>query len=882
MSVKYTAESSTTQRDFNPYLLSSKYAGATRPIKIPLRFKNLKSKTKYKVFLQNDEGTRFEDITRFCIPFGKSIIDNNDVAFFDEFVSDNTGELFIQVKPFGTDNVSLDQSDWDKHWRYITTKTGAVDVGRKNFVIVESSRVAGATTDEKVKIFTGRSFPASLSTETEPKTRQRKVKQQLPFDFVQTFYVDPNKVDNSTTVDITDITLYFRNQPFRDQNKSNRKDPGVTVALVDIEDGVPVTDKQYEDSIVTKSWSFITPSSDASAQSVFTFRSPVTLEAGRFYGICVMFDDKDYILWQSRRGFVLVNSEEISPGPGKEHRGTLYERTNAQSTLADSSFDTVFTERKDSDLKFDIHVAEYDLNSDFDIEFVNINQEFLEISNTSNNWFAGENVYKDVANTETSVTANAGEFTVTGTNTTFKSTLSRDLKVILDDGNNKQVLKVARVVSNTEIQVTESSRFTMTSAGLKVTPIAEVDHYDLGSQLLFLKKSSATSSNFFDSGDNIIGVESNETATIVRVASFPISLFSTNFDLNLPNDYRVTGTYQLSEVNGNTVTINSNENDVNFFQPNYIQDYDAVISSRSLEAKNEATLFDQDEDPSTSDAKSLKLKLDFLYDGEESGSTSYRSPVIDMSHVSLATRQWRINNDATNEHTDNGNALSKHISKRLTLSEGQEAEDIRLIQNAYRPLGTDIKVYAKIINTEDPDSFDDKNWTELTRISGENQFSEKDNVSDYREYEYSFPTEIPTTDTLDGTVTLSNTAVVTGVGTTFTSDLSSGDVIKVYSPFFEDNYGFFSIVSVDSDTQLTLNEPTTDIDLTGTGFKIDTTETPHTAYLNPLNLNVVRYFGQNGESYDGYSSVAIKTVLLSEDSRLTPRVDDNRVVSVSA
>jgi hypothetical protein len=33
MSVKHTAETSTTKRDFNPYLLSSKYAGAKRPIK---------------------------------------------------------------------------------------------------------------------------------------------------------------------------------------------------------------------------------------------------------------------------------------------------------------------------------------------------------------------------------------------------------------------------------------------------------------------------------------------------------------------------------------------------------------------------------------------------------------------------------------------------------------------------------------------------------------------------------------------------------------------------------------------------------------------------------------------------------------------------------
>jgi hypothetical protein len=81
---------------------------------------------------------------------------------------------------------------------------------------------------------------------------------------------------------------------------------------------------------------------------------------------------------------------------------------------------------------------------------------------------------------------------------------------------------------------------------------------------------------------------------------------------------------------------------------------------------------------------------------------------------------------------------------------------------------------------------------------------------------------------------------------------------------------------------MTLNESITNTNIFGSGFKIDTVTTPQTGYLNPLNLNIVRYFGGDGDVFDGYSSVAIKTVLLSDDDLIVPAVDDYRVISVSA
>lgn len=890
---KYTGESSSTKRDINPFRIVNKNSSPKRVIKIPLRFSMLKSKTKYKVFIQNDDANEFEEITQFCTPYGKSIEDNKEVKIFDDFVSNDNGELYIMVKPYGTNNVSLDNSDWDKHWRFVNKKTGVADVGRKNFVIVEASRVQGADNrDLKTKVATGSISPIALSSETDPKTRQRKVNQQIRFNYIQTFFVDPNKVNNSQTIDLTDVTLYFRNKPFRDRNNSNRKNPGATLALIDVENGEPVPTRQYEDSITHVNWTYITPSTDATAQTIFTFKSPIRLETGRFYALAVSFEDDDYILWTSKTGHLLVNSQELSPGASDEHRGSLFERTNVDVIVNNNNFDKVFTEKSDRDLKFDIHAAQYDLQqaAESDIDLVNINQEFLRITDTTNKWHGSEFVYRNASPETGTVSVSATGLTLTGSGTLFESVLRRGMKVVLDDGTStvngtgRQVVTIATVLSNTEATIQTPAQLTMSGADLIKSPVAQVDHYDINSRLLFLKKSTATATDnlYFDVGDTIVGVDSDETATIEEVAAFPVSLFSTNFDLSLPNEYSVTGSYQLTEKDGNTLTIVSESDSagVNFFQPNYVRDYNAVIASRSLEAKNDGSLFDEDGNPDTPDGKSFRLKLDFDFEGE--GDFSYRSPMIDISHISLSTRQWSINSNTEGEHTNNGAALSKHISKRLSLSEGQVAEDVRVIQNAYRPNGTDIKVYAKILNNEDPEPFDDKNWTELQRISGNSLFSEKDDYYDYREFEYSFPSEIPVDTTLAGSVeTESGNAVIIGTGTTFTS-LSVGDVIKLYSPLFDSNYGFFSIQAIGSDTQLTLNEPITNNNIVGTGFKIDTVTTPKTAYLNPLNSNVVRYFGGEGESYDGYSIVAIKTILLSDDGLVVPRVDDNRIISVSA
>ena len=338
------------------------------------------------------------------------------------------------------------------------------------------------------------------------------------------------------------------------------------------------------------------------------------------------------------------------------------------------------------------------------------------------------------------------------------------------------------------------------------------------------------------------------------------------------NDFPSQTTYAL---NSETPTYKLNA-------PNHAP-YNAIILSKSIEALNSGNLYTANTAGTVGKSSVIKLRYNYKDSGDGRDYITYSAPTLNISQLNLVTHRWNINNDATNEHTNQGAALTKHISKSLTFKKDNAAEDVRVIANAWRPRGTDFKVYAKIINSLDPAPFDDKNWTELQRISGENLFSAENNKNDYKEYEFEIPTMPPSQDTVDGYITTSqDSTAITGIETNFTSLISAGDIIKLYSEEFPDNYQIFSVATVTNDTSLTLNEPVANVNIVGEGFKIDTLQTPYTAFKNPDNYGICRYYDEDGVPYDTYNEVVIKIVMLANSRSLVPRIDDYRVIGVSA
>jgi hypothetical protein len=70
------------------------------------------------------------------------------------------------------------------------------------------------------------------------------------------------------------------------------------------------------------------------------------------------------------------------------------------------------------------------------------------------------------------------------------------------------------------------------------------------------------------------------------------------------------------------------------------------------------------------------------------------------------------------------------------LAEGFDAGDLRVFLTAYKPNGTDIKVYYKVKASDDPDAFDDKNYVLMNQKTLSTQYSLADNLDDVIEYEF--------------------------------------------------------------------------------------------------------------------------------------------------
>jgi hypothetical protein len=116
------------------------------------------------------------------------------------------------------------------------------------------------------------------------------------------------------------------------------------------------------------------------------------------------------------------------------------------------------------------------------------------------------------------------------------------------------------------------------------------------------------------------------------------------------------------------------------------------------------------------------------------------APVIDIEKTNLTMINNRVNNDVTNEtNASGGNALARYITRTMTLEDGQDAEDLRVKLSAYKPIGTEIRVYYKILNKDDSDEFADRAWTLMEQTTVSSVYSSEKNEYDFKTFDYEVP-----------------------------------------------------------------------------------------------------------------------------------------------
>ena len=89
---------------------------------------------------------------------------------------------------------------------------------------------------------------------------------------------------------------------------------------------------------------------------------------------------------------------------------------------------------------------------------------------------------------------------------------------------------------------------------------------------------------------------------------------------------------------------------------------------------------------------------------------------------------------ANSEVSRGGNITAKYITRRVTLEEGFDAKDLRVYLNAYKPRGTNIHLYYKVLSQDDAENFDDKPYILMTQDTSSGLFSM--NEGDFKQYVY--------------------------------------------------------------------------------------------------------------------------------------------------
>jgi hypothetical protein len=699
------------------------------------------------------------------------------------------------------------------------------------------------------------------------------------FSLIQSFYADSEIVNRSGEVSLTSVSLYFKSKPSPTKNASGKANPGVSIAICRVRNDEPVISEVYADSIVRREYGEIFSFSDASSPTTFGFTTPLKLKTNEFYGIVVIFDDPAYELWINKQGDKLVGTNTPSPGSNIVKDGKLYLRNNSN----------IFRAISDTDLKFNVSVAKYVSNTT-SIIHTNKDYEFFDTNTTTGAFLGGEWVYKQSANATGNVAFTAGKNTITGIGTTFTSYNEGTRIVLHGNTSTRQVFTIQEVVNNTLMIVTSKIPFTNNNTKFAVTAVGRVYYKDNVIKKLFLVDSNANTTVKFAANDTVIGVDSGATANIVALNTFSMDRIKIRGDLSLPAAGRISNRWYSAIWNGSNYifnTTNSLNVQLNDTRNSNINRFDAFMLSRSLEVDNSNLFTNTD---LLIERKSLRVDTDISVNA--SNTNLYQSPTIDKGKIDMYVIQNKISNTFTttdansvvidSEVGDNGVAVSRHITSKVTFANNRFAEDIRVFMTAYRPANTNLRVYARVHNSADPEAFDDKSWTPLVYVENEGKFSSNEDRNDLIEYELGIPQFSETANALPGVFTtqLSN-AVIVATGVTPTTYVAVNDVVKLYNPLIPDNY-VVAVVEAANSTTITLGAAVANNNLVGSGFKVDRLKYYNTAFNNITNDNVARYYNTSLVEFDKFDSMQIKIVMLSDSTYVVPEVDQIQVIGVSA
>jgi len=370
------------------------------------------------------------------------------------------------------------------------------------------------------------------------------------FNTAFTFYVDPSVIDNSPSISISSIGLYFMYRPSPTQNMSGLQNPGVTMYLVDTVNDVPnVANTVLFQNNARCEWNEINTSSDASVETLFTFRRPISVVTGKKYAIILNYDgNENFNLWTNRRGYNLVGTTTPSTGPSSPYGGSLFNASSLVQSLAELTahdVSTLWTPVVDVDVKFNVYCARFAVNGEPVFALGTAPDEYIYSPSIIFDYDEANNVvmvehpsprieniqFDPILSLKQAYVGPQKSFQYTifypggGVTATVSSSMSKvitaaatlsnsapfswddvfgtytgDKYIVIWDTDSFNIRKVVTVASNTQIVLDANTTFINSASYFMITPVATIDSFNESyltgkkNSLMFLRDSNANSS----------------------------------------------------------------------------------------------------------------------------------------------------------------------------------------------------------------------------------------------------------------------------------------------------------------------------------------------------------------------------------------------------
>jgi hypothetical protein len=424
----------------------------------------------------------------------------------------------------------------------------------------------------------------------------------------------------------------------------------------------------------------VTITDDATTPHIVQFPSPVYLLNNTQYAFVIHTEgiNPDYYFWISRIGETDIITG--NPVTGRPLTGSLF------STNNNLNWNIV----PDVDLKVKFNRADFTTGVVGTAVVGNKPYEFLTIETPISIFnILGETITSSQIITLSNVT---GSNTITVGDRVQSGNVTQNVVSIFENQYYTDGFNLSANANITILDSTGNTKSITATVSSINTGSAVLEKYDTLTNKIILSDSTG---NFFANGF-IKGVTSEISSKITSIDEWKYSTVNLKpKSIQLPKTSSIFGIRGVKTENNildSSFIITTADDTIELFD-------EYAIKSRSTEIASYSST------PSTQ------------FNAQFSTTSRYVSPIMDASVYNSVFVENLINNDDTNEtNPSGGNLLNKYISKIVTLAEGQDAEDLMVMLSAYMPPTTDVKVWMKIINSEDTsETIESKPWIEMQR-----------------------------------------------------------------------------------------------------------------------------------------------------------------------